>query len=130
MDEEIKEQKKRFLKDNVITALCYTFIWLGGIIILIREKDNRFIRFHAMQSIVFFGSVTIIYIIIAVIERIIVYTKAWDYTGFYFIIKTFDIFTSGLTVLVFLSWLFLIVKALQSENVRLPYFGKLVDSII
>ena len=130
MEEEKQEVKKKFLKDNIANALCYLLFWVTGIIFLIIEKDNRLVRFHAMQSIVLFGTVTIIFFIIGVIDRIIIYTSAWDYTGFFIFINIIDIFTAGLSFLVFLLWLFLIIKSLQGESVKLPYFGKLVDSII
>ena len=130
MEEEKHDVKGSFLKENIANALCYLFFWIGGVIFLIMKKDNRSVRFHAMQSIVVFGMVTIIYFIIGVIDRVIIYTSAWNYRGFFIFINILDIFTAALSFLVFLLWLFLIIISLQGENVKLPYFGKIVDSII
>jgi uncharacterized membrane protein len=47
-------------KGNVTAALTYLFGWLTGLIFLLTEKEDDFVRFHAAQSIVVFGSVTII----------------------------------------------------------------------
>jgi len=42
------------LQQNVAGLLCYVLGWITGIIFLVIEKDNKFIRFHAVQSIVVF----------------------------------------------------------------------------
>jgi len=40
------------LDENIEGALCYVLGWLTGIVFFVLEKDNRFVKFHAMQSIV------------------------------------------------------------------------------
>ena len=57
-ESDIKE-----LKPNIAGLLCYLLFWVTGIIFLILEKKNQFVRFHAMQSIITFGALTIIAII-------------------------------------------------------------------
>ena len=42
------------LDENIEAALCYVFFWITGIVFLIVEDQNKFVRFHAMQSIVVF----------------------------------------------------------------------------
>lgn len=39
------------LEPNVAALLAYLFGWLGGLIFYLIEKDNKFVRFAAMQSI-------------------------------------------------------------------------------
>lgn len=50
-------------ENNVKAALTYLLGWLTGLIFLLTEKEDKFIRFHAAQSLVFFGLITIISII-------------------------------------------------------------------
>ena len=38
--------------EKIKGALAYVLIWFSGIIILILAKDNRFLKFHALQSII------------------------------------------------------------------------------
>ena len=45
----------RGLQENVAGLLCYLLGWLTGIIFLLIDK-RPFVRFHAAQSIVVFGS--------------------------------------------------------------------------
>ncbi len=41
---------------NLVAAISYALGFVTGIVILLVEKDDKFIRFHAMQSTVFTGS--------------------------------------------------------------------------
>ena len=49
------------LKHNVAGLLCYVGFWVTGIIFLIIERKNKLVRFHAMQSLVVFGILQIIW---------------------------------------------------------------------
>jgi uncharacterized membrane protein len=55
------------MEPNVEAGLSYVLTWVTGLIFFLMEKQNRFVRFHAMQSILFFGGLTIINIILTVI---------------------------------------------------------------
>jgi len=47
------------LDPNIAALLCYAGWWVSGIVFLIIEENDRFIRFHAFQSIIVFGAATI-----------------------------------------------------------------------
>jgi len=49
------------LAPNKAGFLCYLGFWVTGIIFLIIERKNKLVRFHAMQSLVVFGIVNIIW---------------------------------------------------------------------
>ncbi len=55
------------MEPNVEAGLSYVLLWVTGLIFFLMEKQNRFVRFHAMQSILFFGGLSIINIILTVI---------------------------------------------------------------
>lgn|SRR5699024_1358722 len=46
------------LEENIAGLLCYLFTFVSGIIFLLIEKENKFVRFHAMQSLIFFGGIS------------------------------------------------------------------------
>lgn len=52
------------LPQNIAIALTYFFTWVGGLIMLLVEKQNRTVRFHAMQSLLLFVSLTILSLIL------------------------------------------------------------------
>ncbi len=47
------------LQPNIAGLLCYVGGWISGIIFLVLEQRNRWVRFHAVQSIVVFGTITV-----------------------------------------------------------------------
>jgi uncharacterized membrane protein len=97
------------LEENVAGALCYVLGWLTGIIFYILEKDNKFVRFHAMQSIIVFLPLFIITLIFQWIPFI-----GWIISGLI-----------GLLMLVL--WLVLMLKAYQGEKFKLPVVGDIAE---
>ncbi|NYT00153.1 MAG: hypothetical protein GKB99_00295, partial [Methanocellales archaeon] len=55
------------LLPNVAGLLCYIGGWISGIIFFILEEKNSWVRFHAAQSIVVFGTVTFLGVIFGLI---------------------------------------------------------------
>lgn len=53
------------LQENVVGALTYILFWLTGFIFLLIEKENRFVRFHAIQSMLTFIPLALIVFLVA-----------------------------------------------------------------
>jgi uncharacterized membrane protein len=97
------------LKDNVAGVLCYVLGWVSGIVFLILEPNNKFIKFHAYQSIVVFGAITIASLILSWIPVI----------GFAFRVI--------IGVIAFILWLALMVLASQEKKHKLLWAGELAE---
>ncbi|MCM3742631.1 DUF4870 domain-containing protein [Sporosarcina luteola] len=96
------------LTENVGGLLCYIFII--GLIFLFIEKENRFIRFHALQSIFTAIAIFLINIIL----------------GF---IPVFGVIASLLlSPLAFALMIFMMYQAYQGNYFKLPFIGDLVES--
>jgi len=100
------------IDENVEAVLCYILTWVTGIIFLVLEKENKFVRFHAMQSLVFFVALFIFGIVVQVIPILGA-------------ILSFLITPIGI-----IMWLFLMYKAYQGERYKLPYAGKFAEEQI
>ncbi len=37
------------VEENIAAVLCYVVGWITGIVFLVLEKENKFVRFHAFQ---------------------------------------------------------------------------------
>ena len=96
-----EEKKGTGLPKNTAAALTYVLGWLTGIVFLIIEKDP-FVRFHAMQSTIVFGALTILSFLPVL---------GW-------------LLSPILMVLGFVLWLVLIYKAYQGEEFELPVVGE------
>ena len=95
------------LDANVAAALSYLVGFVTGIIFLLVEKDNKFVRFHAMQSTLFFLAAVIVDVVLQVIPFI----------GFLVVI--FVVFPVSVIV-----WLLMMYKAYQGEDFKLPLVGQ------
>jgi uncharacterized membrane protein len=113
-DERTRSAEDRTLKDlnpNVAALLCYVAGWISGIVFLVLEQKNRFIRFHALQSIIVFGSLTLAGVILGSIPVIGI--------GFNWMIW----------VLGFILWIILMVKAIGGEVFKMPWAGNLAERV-
>jgi uncharacterized membrane protein len=99
------------MSENVAGLLCYVLGWVTGLIFFLIDK-RPFVRFHATQSIVVFGGLTVIRIALTVLAGGV---------GF------------GLSVLISLVgivlWILLMVKAFQGERYRVPIAADLADQM-
>src|SRR5712691_10670242 len=51
------------LNGRTEALLSYVLGWFSGLIFFVIERKNRFVRFHAAQSFIFFGIVSVVYIV-------------------------------------------------------------------
>lgn len=100
------------IQQNVAGLLCYLVGWVTGIVFLIIEKENKFVRFHAVQSIVVFGGYTVIAIILSFIPII-----GW-------------IIGLLLGIAAFILWIMLMLKAYQGQTYKVPIAGKIAEDQI
>lgn len=113
-------------KKTGLGALAYLFGLITGIIVfLAADKKDRFSRFHAAQSIMFNLAVWVIAFVIGIVTAPFAAAGAM-YTGMVFPLLMFGalgIVWMVYGVLVFLVWLFLIVKAYSGKEYRIPVLG-------
>ena len=108
MADEIKTTSTG-MDQNVAGLLCYLAGWITGLIFFLIEKENKFVRFHAMQSIITFGGLTMLFMVLGFIPIL-----GW---------ALFPIL--GLVQLVL--WVLLMVKAYQGEKFKLPVIGDMAE---
>jgi len=103
------------LEENIASLLCYVLAWVTGIVFLLLEKENKTVRFHAMQSILTFLPLTILSSIF------------WRMSWF---IPFMGILYSLTGLLTFILWIVLIIKAYQGEKFKLPIVGDIAEKQI
>lgn len=111
---EMRTEQDRTLKDlspNLAGLLCYVAGWVSGIVFLVLEQKNRYIRFHALQSIIIFGALTAAGIILGNIP----------FAG--------PAFSGLLTALGFILWIILMIKANAGEMFKMPWAGNLAEKL-
>lgn len=108
------------IDQNLAGLLCYVLGWVTGIVFLILEGKNKFVRFHAVQSIVVFGAFTAVLVILEIIM-----IAGGLHTGLWGLWLLFSLIVWFLSVLVFILWIVLMLKAYQGTKYRLPVAGKI-----
>ena len=113
-DQTESEQKKTStgLEENIAGLLCYLVWPITGIIFFILEKDNQFIRFHALQSIITIVALFILRFALGAIPAI-----GW-------------LMEMMIGLLTLALWIVLMVKAYQKEKFKLPVIGDIAEQQI
>ncbi|MFD0961785.1 DUF4870 domain-containing protein [Paenibacillus chungangensis] len=97
------------LDPKVAGLLCYLLGFITGIIFLVVEKQSRFVKFHALQSI----AVSVILIALNLVLSFIPFIGA--------------LFALILTPIGFILWIALMLLALQGKQFKLPVIGNWVE---
>ncbi|MFA5090916.1 MAG: DUF4870 domain-containing protein [Candidatus Omnitrophota bacterium] len=94
---------------NLAALLSYLFWFISGFIIYVLEKENKFVRFHAMQSILSFGFLFGFGVIVSFIPFIgvLMVPVCW-------VIST-------------MLWIILMFKAYNGEYFKLPVIGDIAQ---
>jgi uncharacterized membrane protein len=106
---ETKGKTSTGMEQNMEALLCYVLGWVTGIIFLLLEKDNKFVRFHAIQSILVFGAYTVLAIILGFIPVV-----GW-------------IINLLLGIAAFIFWIVLMVKAYNGQMYKMPVAGDIAE---
>jgi len=99
------ERTRTGLDQHLAGALAYLLGIISGVVLVLIEEDNRFVRFHAFQSIFTFISVAVA--LLLVVNLPVVGRWLWA--------------PSFLAVTAL--WAFLMYKALMGERYKLPLIG-------
>lgn len=109
------------IEPNVAALLSYLAGWITGLIFFLIETKNKFVRFHAMQSIIVFGAITAASIILSVLVSILIIARL------YFMLPLFQILGTCLWLAGLILWIVLMIKAYQGEYFKLPIAGDIAE---
>lgn len=110
------------MAENVAGFLSYILGWITGLIFYFVDK-RPYVRFHAAQSIVVFGGLHIIYLVLGMFLGFSLFAGGW--TGFSFGWALYGL----LDLLAFVLWILLMIKAYQGERFRVPIAADLAEKI-
>jgi len=98
------------LKENYAIALCYLFGWISGIIMFFLEKENKKVRYHAVQSILVTVAIIILPILLGITIIGIVLIPA-------------------VPVAAFVMYVVFIYNALKGNDYRISIFEKVANTL-
>ena len=111
------------MSENVAGLLCYVLGWITGLIFYFVDK-RPFVRFHAAQSIVVFGGLHIVYIVLGMFFGFSLFMGG-GLAGF----SLWALLYPLLGLAVFVLWIVLMIKAYQGTRFRVPLAADIADKI-
>jgi uncharacterized membrane protein len=106
---EMKGKSSTGMEENIAGLLTYVLGLVTGIIFLIVEKDSKFVRFHAFQSILISAAFIVVNMVLGFIPII-----GW-------------ILSLLLSPIGFILWLVLLYQAYQGKWFKLPVIGNIAE---
>lgn len=95
--------------ENMMAAASYLLGFVTGIIMLLIEKQSKFVRFHAMQSTLLFGGVFVANIALGFIPIL-----GW-------------LVGLLLSFATFILWIVCLWKSFQGEMYKVPFVGDMAE---
>ena len=102
------------LDEKIAGVLSYALFFVSGVFFYVMEKENKFVRFHALQSTVWF-------LVLCVVQVLLGILKALPIIGGLFG------FVNGLVGLLWVvSWIYLMYMAYKGAEFKIPVLGDVV----
>ena len=105
------------IPENVAGLLCYVLGWLSGLVFFLIDKRPS-IRFHAMQSMILFGALFVLQIVLSfggIIGGIL---------GFGIV----SLLHSVLALAILVCWILCMVNAYQGKRFKVPVIGDMAEN--
>lgn len=110
------------LDANIAALLAYLLGGIGGLVFYLIEKESRFVRFHAMQSLLLNIGVVVVFIALMIVNVVLAFVSGT--LAFLFSLLWFVVVLGGLALAVICM-----VKAFQGSEFRIPVIGDMAAKI-
>lgn len=110
------------LDPSIAAALAYLAGPFSGIVILLAEKTNRYVRFHAWQSIIGLGGLA--GVVVGLLFLAFVALLLFSPVAFTWLYRLAAVAAIAWVV----AWAFCLVKAFTGAAWKLPYAGNLAEA--
>lgn len=102
--------------------LCYTAWWLSALVFLVIEQQHRGVRFHAAQSLILFGGLSVMIGLLSALSVAMLVVSASAFQVARLLVYLVWIAAVGI-------WLVLMLRTFKGETWRVPFVADLADRI-
>ena len=102
--------------------LCYAAWWISGLIFLIIEREHRTVRFHAAQSLVLFGGLSVIIVILSLGSLAMLMVSGGAFQAARLLV--YLVWLAAVVI-----WLVLMYRTYNGETWRVPLVGDLAAKL-
>ena len=104
------------------SMLCYAGWWVTGLVFLFAERRHAEVRFHAAQSLIVFGALSIALLLCGGASAVAFFVAAPTF-------QLLQAIGNAIWLAAVLLWLFLLLKTWQGETWRVPVAADLATKI-
>ncbi len=115
-------------EDNKLFAvIAYFFGLLGALVAYFMKKDDPFVKFHAIQSILLNIAVVGVYIVLGIVGFIGVAIDMLINIGFPIIGTLTGLVSLVFALAVLIAWILCLWKSFNGERYKLPVIGNMAE---
>lgn len=103
-------------------VLSYAAWWLSGLVFLFIEQQHRGVRFHAAQSLVLFGGLSVVIAVLSVVSVGMLVVSASAFQAARLVVSVVWIGAVAL-------WLILMIRTLRGDTWRVPLVAELAERL-
>ena len=110
------------VEPRLSVLLCYSAWWISGLIFLIIEQQHRAVRFHAAQSVVLFGGLSLVIGMLSAgsVGMLVVSAAAFQAAR----LLVYLVWIGAVAI-----WMLLMLKTFQGETWRVPFASDLATRL-
>jgi uncharacterized membrane protein len=116
----MQNQKSALGLDGNVTALLGYIIWIVALVSLLIEKENKFVRFHAVQSLLYHAAIIVAFIALTIITVFLSFISGT-------LASLFSMLYMLLWLGVLVGIILLAVKSFQGQMFKLPIIGDMAE---
>lgn len=121
------------IEGNLLAVVSYVLGFVTGVVVLLVERENQFVRFHAAQSIVLFAALFVASIVLSVVGMLSTLLFAGNSAGMFLVGGLLSLGLSLLSLVVsvgaFVLWIYLMIRAYQGKTPRIPVVAGVADKL-
>lgn len=124
-DKNAPQDTETGLDEDIAAALSYVLGFLTGLVLFLFERKNEYVRFHAAQSMVVFGGLFVVSVVLSLIQTVV---SVIDVIGL-LLGTLFGLVNLALGLAGFALWVYLIVRTYQGADPRIPLAAGVADDL-
>ena len=117
------ERSSTGIDANIAAALSYFFGLISGAVFFAIENESRFVKFHALQSMMASVAVMVVYIAYTVVWMVLTRIPVLGWLAGIFGFLGFAVLMLGFLAL----WVYCMYRAFLGERFKLPYLGDMAE---
>ncbi len=110
------------VEPRLSSLLCYTAWWVSALVFLVIEQQHRGVRFHAAQSLVLFGGLSLLIGLLSGLSVAMLIVSAGAFEAARLLVYLVWIGAVAL-------WLLLLLRTYRGDTWRVPWVADLADRL-